>query len=165
MIERKFYLDKISSGFTVVPIVLLIGARQVGKTSLMRMFKYEGSSLFLNGQDPEISGLFQKLSQIEDYLKAYLNPDLAGLLLIDEFQFIPGISTMLKLLTDKNEGMKILCSGSSSLDIHQTVEESLAGRLRVIEVLSLSFEEYLKFTGENFIRYLIILSFPHLIQL
>jgi uncharacterized protein len=147
MIERKFYLDKISSGFTVVPIVLLIGARQVGKTSLMRMFKYEGSSLFLNGQDPEISGLFQKLSQIEDYLKAYLNPDLAGLLLIDEFQFIPGISTMLKLLTDKNEGMKILCSGSSSLDIHQTVEESLAGRLRVIEVLSLSFEEYLKFTG------------------
>ncbi len=149
MVERKFYLDKISSGFTAVPIVLLIGARQVGKTSLMKMFKYEGSSLFLNGQDPEISGLFQKLSQIEDYLKVYLNSDLTGLLMIDEFQFIPGVSTMLKLLTDKNESLKILCSGSSSLDIHQTVKESLAGRIRVIEILSLSFEEYLKFTNEK----------------
>ena len=138
MIERKFYLGKIKSGFAAVPIVLLIGARQFGKTSLMKMFNFGGSSLFLNGQDPEISGLFEKLTSIEDYLKVYLNPDLKGLLMIDEFQFIPGISTMLKLLTDKNEGLKILCSGSSSLDIQQTVEESLAGRIRVIEVLSLS---------------------------
>ncbi|HNQ82574.1 MAG TPA: ATP-binding protein [Bacteroidales bacterium] len=149
MIERKFYLGKIKSGFAVVPIVLLIGARQVGKTSLMKMFNFNGASLFLNGQDPEISGLFERLNSIEDYIKVYLNPDLTGLLMIDEFQFIPGISTMLKLLTDKNEGLKILCSGSSSLDIQQTVEESLAGRIRVIEVLSLSFEEYLKFTREK----------------
>lgn len=149
MIERKFYLDKINSGFKVVPIVLLIGARQVGKTSLMKMLKFDGSSLFLNGQDPEISGLFQKLSVLEDYLKVYLSPDLTGLLMIDEFQFIPGISTMLKLLTDKNEKLKILCSGSSSLDIQQTVEESLAGRIRVTEVFSLSFGEYLTFTREQ----------------
>ena len=64
--------------------------------------------------------------------------ELNGLLLLDEFQFIQGISTMLKLLTDKFGNLRILCSGSSSLDILQNIEESLMGRVRVIEVLSLS---------------------------
>jgi hypothetical protein len=72
--------------------------------------------------------------------------------MIDEFQFINGISTMMKLLTDKHERLKILCSGSSSLDILRKVEESLAGRVRIIEVLSLSFSEYLLFRDENLFR-------------
>ena len=74
----------------------------------------------------------------ERILKICLNAELNGLLLLDEFQFIQGISTMLKLLTDKFGNLRILCSGSSSLDILQNIEESLMGRVRVIEVLSLS---------------------------
>lgn len=70
---------------------------------------------------------FQQFSIIEQYLKIYLNEELNGLLLLDEFQFIQGISTMLKLLTDKYDGLRILCSGSLSLDILQNIEESLAG--------------------------------------
>ena len=149
MIIRQKYLDQIERGFTSVPVIVLIGARQVGKTSLMKMFQFDGAMLFLNGQDPEVSGLFAKLSELEAYLKVYLDPDLKGLLLIDEFQYIPGVSTMLKLLTDSHDELKILCSGSSSLDIQQTVEESLAGRLRVIEVLSLSFSEYVSFRDQK----------------
>ena len=73
----------------------------------------------------------------ERILKICLNAELNGLLLLDEFQFIQGISTMLKLLTDKFGNLRILCSGSSSLDILQNIEESLMERVRVIEVLSL----------------------------
>jgi len=149
MIQRPFYLEKIDKGFQVVPIVILIGARQVGKTSLMKMYDFEGSRLFLNGQDPEVAAIFEQLSHLETYLKVYLNESLDGLLLIDEFQYIPGISTMLKLLTDKHEQLKVLCSGSSSLDILQKVEESLAGRVRMTEVFSLSFSEYLLFNDEK----------------
>ena len=145
MFKREFYLKRIEAGFKQVPIVVLIGARQVGKTSLMKTFSEDKKSLFINGQDAEIAALFEKLSVIEQYLKVYLNEELNGVLLIDEFQYIEGISTMLKLLTDKHEKLKILCSGSSSLDILQRVEESLAGRVRIIEVLSLSFSEYLQF--------------------
>ena len=145
MFKREFYLKKIETGFKQVPIVVLIGARQVGKTSLMKTFSEDKKSLFINGQDTEIAALFEKLSVIEQYLKVYLNEELNGVLLIDEFQYIEGISTILKLLTDKHEKLKILCSGSSSLDILQRVEESLAGRVRIIEVLSLSFSEYLQF--------------------
>jgi hypothetical protein len=56
---------------------------------------------------------------------------------------------MLKLLSDTHEKLKMLCSGSSGLEIHQTVEESLAGRIRIIEVLSLSYNEYLKFKDQR----------------
>lgn len=151
MIARERYEKKIAEAFTLLPIVVLIGARQVGKTSIMRMFPKEAfrNHLFLNGQDVEVAERFQRLSTLEQYLKVYLNEDLDGLLLIDEFQFINGVSTMMKLLTDKYEKLKILCSGSSSLDILQHIEESLAGRVRVIEVLSLSFSEYLLFKDER----------------
>ena len=149
MLKREFYLDKMEAGFRQTPIVILIGARQVGKTSLMKVFNEDKKSVFLNGQDTEIAALFQKLSVIEQYLQVYLNEELDGFLMLDEFQYIDGVSTMLKLLTDKHDKLKILCSGSSSLDILQKVEESLAGRVRVIEVLSLSFTEYLQFSDEK----------------
>jgi uncharacterized protein len=153
MILREFYLNKIDEGFQAVPIVILIGARQVGKTSLMKMYNFEGSKLFLNGQDPEVAAYFEQLSQLEAYLKVYLNESLEGLLLVDEFQYIPGVSTMLKLLTDKYERLKVLCSGSSSLDILQKVEESLAGRVRMTEVFSLSFAEYILFKDEKLFQF------------
>jgi len=149
MIVRTKYLKMIADGFRVVPIVVLIGARQVGKTSLMKSVEVDGKKIFLNGQDPEIAALFQKLSVVEQYLKAYLDENLKGYLMLDEFQYISGISTMMKLLTDKHPSLKILCSGSSSLNILQEVEESLAGRVRTIEVSSLSFEEYILFRDES----------------
>ena len=154
MIKREKYEKKITEAFRFLPIVVLIGARQVGKTSIMQMYPTEGyrNTLFLNGQDAEVAERFQKLSTIEQYLSIYLNTDFDGLLFIDEFQFIEGVSTMLKLLTDKHDKLKVLCSGSSSLDILKSVEESLAGRVRIIEVLALSFSEYLLFRDEKLFR-------------
>lgn len=151
MFIRKKYLEKIENGFKNLPIIVLIGARQVGKSTIMRLFErdYGKKTLFLFGQDPQIADLFGELSTIEQYLRVYLNEELDGLLCIDEFQYINNISTIMKLLCDKHSRLKILCSGSSSLDILQKVEESLAGRLRVIEVTSLSFEEYVMFRDEH----------------
>jgi len=149
MFKRTNYLSKIENAFETVPIVVLIGARQVGKTSIMKSIEFSKQTIFLNGQDIEIAVLFDKLSTIESYLKVYLNEELDGFLLLDEFQYIDGISTILKLLTDNNKKLQILCSGSSSLNILQKVEESLAGRVRIIEVLSLSFEEYLQFSDPS----------------
>jgi predicted AAA+ superfamily ATPase len=151
--SRQGFPEQINRGLKQAAIVVLIGARQVGKTSLMQNFSASlpvgVKSLFLNGQNPETAELFQKLSVLEQYLQVYLDPQLKGFLLIDEFQFIRDISTMMKILTDKHNELKVLCSGSSSLDILQKVEESLAGRVRVIEVLSLSFSEYLLFKDEK----------------
>lgn len=145
MIQRKHYLDKINFGFQYNPIVVLTGARQVGKTTLMEMFVENKKNFWINGQNPETATFFEKFSTIERYLKININDELSGLLVIDEFQYINNISMILKLLVDKYKKLKILCSGSSSLNIFQKVEESLAGRIRLINIYSLSFSEYIKF--------------------
>lgn len=147
MIERRDYIERVTNAFKLLPIVVLIGARQVGKTSIMNMYPKDAyrNILLLNGQNAETASLFNQLSTIEEYLRVYLNSDFDGLLMIDEFQYIDGVFVILKLLTDRHDKLKILCTGSSSLDILQHVEESMAGRVRIIEVLSLSFAEYLTF--------------------
>jgi hypothetical protein len=159
LIIRKQYHDKIERAFHHIPIVVLIGARQVGKTSIMKSFSSADNLVFINGQDPETAMIFDKMSVIEQYLRFHLNEGLNGMIMIDEFQYINGISTMLKLLTDKYENLKILCSGSSSLDILQRVEESLAGRVRIIEVLSLSFTEFLLFKNPALLQLQQTISF------
>lgn len=149
MIYRDYYLQKIISGFKNNPIVVLIGARQVGKTSLMEMFVEEKKHYWMNGQNPETAALFESFSSIERYLKLNIGSNIDGLLVIDEFQYINDISLYLKLLCDKYKKLKVLCSGSSSLNILQSVEESLAGRIRLINVYPLSFDEYIKFQDVN----------------
>lgn len=146
-VTRDNYLSAIRKSFRTVPVVILIGARQVGKTTIAESYSSPEKHIILQGQDPEVAGLFQKLSTIEAYLKVYLDAGLKGLLVIDEFQYIPGISVIIKLLTDKYKDLRILCTGSSSLDILQKVDESLAGRVRTIEVFSLSFREFLLFNS------------------
>ena len=160
LILRKDYIDRINEAFEALPIVVLIGARQVGKTSIMQSLDTSAfqASVMLIGQDTEVAEVFDKQSSLELYLSATLGPSLDGLLMIDEFQFIPHVSTRLKLLVDKYPHLKVLCSGSSSLDIQRNVEESLAGRVRVIEVLSLSFREYLRFCDADQLRFLDLAS-------
>lgn len=148
-INREKIVNEINKAINLSPITILIGARQVGKTTILKNLKHLTPSIYLIGQDPEVAAIFQKLSIAESYLKTNLNSELKGFLLIDEFQYIDNISTMLKLLTDSNSQLRVICSGSSSLDIIQKVEESLAGRVRVIDTYSLSFSEYLKFHSEK----------------
>lgn len=149
MITRDLYLDKIQSGFKYNPIVVLTGARQVGKTTLMELFMADKKCLWLNGQNPETAMLFESFSTIERFLKININNDMEGWLAIDEFQYINDISLQIKLLTDLYKNLKIICSGSSSLKILQEVNESLAGRVRMIPVYSLNFTEYLEFVDHD----------------
>ena len=147
--RRKKYLSKIEKSLSESPITVLIGARQVGKTSLLESLKTNLTVLKLDGQLPDTNNLFADINDLISFLKIKLNEQLKGLLIIDEFQMIHNISSSLKILVDNYKELKILCSGSSSLDIIQNVKESLAGRIRMIYVYSLSFSENLLFKDEN----------------
>lgn len=149
LINRHANLIRIGNSIKKMPITVLIGARQIGKTSLMESFETKLPKYKIDGQTNETHELFNKISDVEALLKIKLNPDLKGLLIIDEFQFINKISTKLKILVDSNKNLKILCSGSSSIDIVQTIEESLAGRVRVLNINSLSFSESLLFVDKK----------------
>lgn len=148
-VKREQIQSDVKQSINIYPIIILIGARQVGKTTLLKNLNLTEPNLYLIGQDPEIAAIFEKVSTVESYLSVKLNKELKGILLIDEFQYINDISTILKLLSDKHPNLKIICSGSSSLNIIQHVEESLAGRVHIIDIFSLSFVEYLRFQNEE----------------
>ena len=149
LINRNNYLKDVDKSIQQVSITVLIGARQVGKTSILKSYKTNTTIVHLDGQHPDTQNLFSDINSITEYLKININETLSGLLVIDEFQMINKISSTLKILIDNFAGLKVLCSGSSSLDIIQHVEESLAGRVRMINAYSLSFAENILFKGKS----------------
>ena len=121
-------------------VVILYGARRVGKTMLVNeiLAKVNEPILRLNGDDINVH---DKLSirSIENY-KQILGT--CKLLYIDEAQKIPEISLKLKLMIDEIEGLRIIISGSSSFDIHKNAGEPLTGRKYTFTLYTLSENEY-----------------------
>ena len=121
-------------------VVILYGARRVGKTMLVNeiLAKVNEPILRLNGDDIHVH---DKLSirSIENY-KQILGT--YKLLHIDEAQKIPEIGLKLKLMIDEIEGLRIIISGSSSFDIHKNDGEPLTGRKYTFTLYTLSENEY-----------------------
>ena len=121
-------------------VVILSGARRVGKTMLVKeiLANVNEPILMLNGDDINVH---DKLSirSIENY-KQILGT--YKLLYIDEAQKIPEIGLKLKLMIDEIEGLRIIISGSSSFDIHKNAGEPLTGRKYTFTLYTLSENEY-----------------------
>lgn len=121
-------------------VVILYGARRVGKTMLVKeiLANVNEPILRLNGDDIHVH---DKLSirSIENY-KQILGT--YKLLYIDEAQKIPEIGLKLKLMIDEIEGLRIIISGSSSFDIHKNAGEPLTGRKYTFTLYTLSENEY-----------------------
>jgi predicted AAA+ superfamily ATPase len=121
-------------------VVIVFGARRVGKTVLVKeiLNKVNEPVLALNGEDITVHDKLANRS-IENYrqiLGSY------RLLYIDEAQKIPEIGLKLKLMIDEIEGLKIIISGSSSFDILKDAGEPLTGRKYTFNLFALSENEY-----------------------
>lgn len=126
--------------------VLLIGPRQVGKTTLLEKIasRYEGKLLWLDCDEPDIR---QRLTNATSTgLKNWIGH--AELVLIDEAQRVKNIGITLKLFTDKIRHVKLLVTGSSSLDIANEINEPLTGRKWEFMLLPIATEELLRHHGE-----------------
>jgi len=133
-------------------ILLLIGPRQVGKTTLLKQLQKEvqdKKTFFINleftdkkkllDEDPlnifQLSGIDSKAEQI---------------IFIDEVQYLNNPSNFLKLLYDEyHENVKLVVSWSSSFYIDEKFKDSLMGRKRMFELFTLDFEEFLDFREEQ----------------
>lgn len=140
MIERRL-TNVISSLLTNQKVLLVYGARRVGKTVLIRQVseKYAGKALFLNGEDASTEVMFRERTA------AHYRQLLSGvdLLIIDEAQNIPEIGKILKLIVDDVENIQVIASGSSSFDLRNQTGEPLVGRSYTIHLSPLSAEEWL----------------------
>jgi hypothetical protein len=125
VIHRKLQ-DRIEGRLQPGKVIILAGARRTGKTVLLKeiMKKLDGPYLYLNGEDYTTGLKFQQKG-----LDEYKN--LIGAnkyLVIDEAQKIENIGQILKLMIDEIEGLHIIITGSSALDISSSTGEPLTGR-------------------------------------
>lgn len=120
-------------------VLLVFGARRVGKTHLIKQFlkNRKESYVYLNGEDIQTHELLSRQS-VENYRQLMGDKKL---LFIDEAQKIQQIGEKLKLMVDEIENLKVIVSGSSSFDIIQSVGEPLTGRKTTYYLYPFSEEE------------------------
>ena len=125
---------KLGSGRAIV----LVGARQVGKTSLLKEILRSKDYLFLDGDDPSTRRLLTEpnTEQIRSLLGKHT------IVFLDEAQRIPNVGLTLKIITDQFKEVQLLVSGSSSFDLGNALNEPLTGRKWEYELFPITWEEY-----------------------
>ena len=141
IIENKIR-SKIGSGKAIV----VTGAHQVGKTTLIKKILEGKRYLFLDGDDPSVRQLLSgpNTEQIRDILGDY------KIVFIDEAQRIAGIGLTLKIITDQFKDVQLFVSGSSSFELGNKLNEALTGRKWEYELFPIAWEEFEQ--KEGFVR-------------
>lgn len=126
--------DKIGGG----KAILLVGARQVGKTTLINSLLNDLDFLFLDADDPTTRTLLTNPNT--EQIRTLLADN--RIVFIDEAQRISGIGLTLKIITDQFKEVQLFVSGSSSFDLGNELNEPLTGRKWEYEMFPISWEEY-----------------------
>lgn len=132
---------------------ILTGARQTGKSTLLKQLEahcrdLKKETVFLNLENKDIQTV---LDENPLNLLTYL-PNAEGrvIVFLDEIQYLKDPSNLLKLLYGEHaDRVKIVATGSSAFYIDDHFRDSLAGRKRVFQLLTCSFDEYLRLNGKD----------------
>ncbi len=128
--------------FSTRPVVLVTGPRQAGKTRLLREtfpnLEYVSLDLPALAQEAEHSG--------EGFLSRFSGP-----VIIDEVQYAPGLFRYLKARVDERRSQpgQYLLTGSQKFELMHGITESLAGRVGILELQTLSLAELENWSGET----------------
>jgi hypothetical protein len=144
MIKRALF-QKLNEKFNKGKAIVLLGPRQVGKTTLINTCLEGQDFLFLNGDDPEIRNLLENTGVSKLRLIIGKNT----LIFIDEAQRIKDIGLIAKMIIDQFKEVQLIVSGSSALEINQSTQEPLTGRKFEYQLFPISWEEF-----ENHVGYL-----------
>ena len=136
---RRRITERLQTMIAQVPAVALLGARQVGKTTLAKTIAKDINSIYLDLEAPED---LLKLSDPSSFLSAHADK----LVILDEIQRSPELFPVLRGLIDKNREQgrragQFLLLGSASMDLMRQSSESLAGRISYLEMGGLNVAE------------------------
>jgi len=123
MIERIIKKD-VESDFFKGKAIVVLGPRQVGKTTLIENILKNKEYLFLNADDSSVRQIMQQPNTFD--LKRIIGQN--NIVFIDEAQRLPEVGLTLKLITDQFKGVQLIVSGSSALEISNQTNEPLTGR-------------------------------------
>ncbi len=117
-------------------VVVIYGARRVGKTTLLKKFleTVEEQVLFVNGDDIVVRQYLE--SQSTGKLRDFVGDH--SLLVVDEAQYVQKIGLNLKIIVDQIPNIKVIATGSSSFDLARDVGEPLTGRKFLLTLFPLA---------------------------
>jgi len=166
MLYKREIISEIEKYLFTDDIVVLHGARQVGKTHILYFLdellkKQKKQSAYIDLEDSryvsildagiksftnllEEEGLFDREKSVKKKEKIFV--------FIDEIQYLKNPSSFLKLISDHHKDIKLIVSGSSSFEIKDKFSDSLVGRTVNFEIFNLSFSEFLLFKNYHFQR-------------
>src|SRR5690554_4424822 len=122
---RRILQNTIKEKFHSGKAIVLMGARQVGKTTLLKdSIENPEDVLWLNGDEPDVLELFEKATSVR--LKQFFGNK--KIVVIDEAQRISDIGLKLKLITDSIPEIQLIATGSSSFELANRINEPLTGR-------------------------------------
>ena len=131
---EKFILQKLTDN----KVIIIIGARQVGKSTMLKqLLKNNADVLWFYGDQPQTQALFDNISPSK--IRSLIGS--TKIAVIDEAQMIKNIGIKLKMFTDYLDGIKVIATGSSSFDLANKINEPLTGRKWEYQLLPLSFTE------------------------
>lgn len=135
--------NTIKNRFGTGKAILLIGPRQVGKTTLFNKLLEGKEYLFLNGDDPTVRKLLSNpnLEQLKNIIGNH------NTVFIDEAQRIDNIGLTLKLITDQLKSVQLLVSGSSAFELNNQTQEPLTGRKWEYQLYPISWGEFESYVG------------------
>lgn len=126
-------------------VIIIYGARQTGKTTLLEstLKDIKAKALILNGDDSETREILStaSLARLKNIILDY------KVVSIDEAQRIKDIGLILKIITDNFKEIIVIATGSSSFELANELNEPLTGRKYIINLFPLSFEEMVKETN------------------
>ena len=127
MIQRSRILNLINSRLESFPVVAIVGARQVGKTTLARMVGRKFQTTFFDLENPrDLSRLDEPLISLEAE---------RGLIVLDEIHHRPDLFPVLRVLVDRpGTPARFLVLGSASPELLRQSSETLAGRIAHVEL-------------------------------
>lgn len=134
----RYLNERINKRIDSGKAIVIIGPRQVGKTTLIESILEDRDYLLLDGDDPKTRTLLTEpnTEQIRTILGKY------KYIFIDEAQRIKGIGLTMKIITDRFKDVQLFTSGSSSFDLSNKINEPLTGRKWEYQLFPISWEEY-----------------------
>jgi predicted AAA+ superfamily ATPase len=141
-IERSIY-NQLVSDLNRQEVSIILGPRQVGKTFLLRELEKDarGRGLRTCYYNLELPHDLRAFNKDDDELLRMLTTDL-DVVFIDEFHYLPNASKIFKSVYDSGAKTKIVATGSSAIEMHKHLKESLAGRRLAVRLMPLSFAEH-----------------------
>lgn len=176
MIIRQRYLKKLKSYKDMQLIKVITGIRRCGKSTLLKQYKdvlindehiNKSQIIFINLEEKENESL-KNVDNLYSYIKQKLVPGKMNYIFIDEIQECPNFQSAVDSLFVK-DNIDLYITGSKAHMLSGKFETLLSGRYITIEMLPLSFEEYIESVGsdniqEKFRNYLRFGGFPFILQ-